>query len=334
MKQFLYVLVSKQDDYYYEQLLISVTSLRKHNLDAYVTVLVDNKTDETLHGSLRGRIRGFVQNIIVVDFDDGMSNTKRSRYLKTTMREHVQGDFLFVDCDTVICDHISLDEFEFEFGAVYDGNSTWGCHNIQRAECNTMAERGYKIPEEDYYNSGVIWCRDTETTHLFYKRWHELYLECNKFGIGEDQPSFNITNQEMGLLQRLDNTWNCIAMLGGIGSLSKCKILHYAAYKHDSDPNAHPYMLGDKRVMEEIKRNDGITETVRELIDNPRGAFYPSAVVAFNSKRYHVYKSSIFSAMNRIYEINPKLFEVVDGVLKKVRDRKQNKQYRDRLKNR
>lgn len=334
MNQFLYVLVSKPEDYYYEQLLISVTSLRKHNPNAFVTVLVDNRTNETLCGSLRGRIKDLVQNIVVVDFDDNLNNTKRSRYLKTTMREHIQGDFLFVDCDTVICDHISLDDFDIEFGAVYDGNSPWSYHNIQRTECNTMADKGYIIPKEDYYNSGVIWCKDTETTHEFYKRWHELYLECNKVGIGEDQPSFNITNQEMGgPLQRLDNTWNCVAMLGGVSSLSKCKILHYAAYKHDSDPNAHPYILGDRKVIDEVKRSNHLTQAVLDVIDDPRGAFYPSAIVAFGSNRYHVYKSSIFSALNRLYEKQPRFFGAIDSFLGKIRKRKQNKQYRERLKN-
>lgn len=334
MKQFLYVLVSKTEDIYYEQLLISVTSLRKHNPDAYVTVLVDNKTDETLHGPLRGQIRELVQKIIVVNFEDNLNNTKRSRYLKTTMREHVKGDFLFVDCDTIICEHISLDDFDIELGAVYDGNALWHYHNIQRDECNTMAAKGYKIPKEEYYNSGVIWCKDTEATHAFYKRWHEIYLECNKVGVGEDQPSFNITNQELGQpLKRLDNAWNCVAMLGGVSCLSKCKILHYAAYKHDSDPNAHPYMLGNKQVVNEVKKNNGITLNVQNVIDDPRSAFYPSAIVSYSAKRYHVYKSSIFSALNRLYEKQPKVFNAVDAFLGKIRKKKQNKQYRERLKN-
>ena len=221
-----------------------------------------------------------------------------------------------------------------EFGAVYDGNSEWNYHNIQRVECNILAEKGYKIPLNDYYNSGVIWCKDTSRTHEFYKRWHELYLKCNKIGIGEDQPSFNIINQEMGqIIQRLDNSWNCVVMLGGIGSLSRCKILHYAAYKHDSDPNAHPYILGDKRVINEVKKNNGITQTVQNVINNPRDAFYPSAVVAFQAKRYYVYKSSIFSALNRFYEKNPKMFNLIDGFLGRIRKKKQNKQYRERLKN-
>lgn len=332
MNQFLYVLVSKPEDNYYEQLLISATSLRMHNPAAYITVLVDNKTDETLHGTLRGQIREIAQRIIVVDFDDAINNVKRSRYLKTTMREHLDGNFLFIDCDTVVCEQINLEEFNIEFGAVYDGNSEWYYHNIQRDECNTMAAKGYIIPDNDYYNSGVIWCKDTKQTHEFYRRWHELYLECNKLGIGEDQPSFNITNQEMGkFICRLDNSWNCIAMLGGISCLSDSKIIHYAAYKHDNDPNAHPYILGDKRVLDEVKQNNGITDKIKNLIDNPRSAFYPSAIIAYQSKRYFVFKSSVFSAINRIYEKSPSVFNFVNRRLGIVRKKKQNKQYRKRL---
>jgi len=48
MVKFLYILVSNEKDIYYEQTLVSVLSLRHYNPDAFVTLLVDDKTDKTL----------------------------------------------------------------------------------------------------------------------------------------------------------------------------------------------------------------------------------------------------------------------------------------------
>ena len=45
-----YILISNGDDLFYEQLLVSLYSLRMHNPELNVVVLVDEKTERTLHG--------------------------------------------------------------------------------------------------------------------------------------------------------------------------------------------------------------------------------------------------------------------------------------------
>ena len=107
MMKYVYVLTSTPNDFYYEQCLMSVFSLRHHTPDAQIFILTDNKTSSSFSAS--NKRLGLINQgatIITVNFDDSVSNTQRSRILKTTIPEHVSGDFLFIDCDTIICDDL------------------------------------------------------------------------------------------------------------------------------------------------------------------------------------------------------------------------------------
>ena len=87
MVKFLYILVSNEKDIYYEQTLVSVMSLRHYNPDAFVTLLVDDKTDKTLVG-FRAGIKDLVNEYKVIPFDDQIGGLARSRLLKTNMRNY------------------------------------------------------------------------------------------------------------------------------------------------------------------------------------------------------------------------------------------------------
>ncbi|MBR2199092.1 MAG: hypothetical protein IJ909_12080, partial [Fibrobacter sp.] len=106
MVKFLYILVSEEKDIYYEQTLASALSLRHYNPDAFISLLVDDKTDKNLVGEFRSQIRNLANEYKVVPFDKGMSNQERSRHLKTNMRNLLEGDFLFIDGDTAIVDKL------------------------------------------------------------------------------------------------------------------------------------------------------------------------------------------------------------------------------------
>jgi cellulose synthase/poly-beta-1,6-N-acetylglucosamine synthase-like glycosyltransferase len=118
-----YVLVSydEQNDYL-EQCLLSCYSARLHNADAEIILLVDNLTDNTLQGK-RAEILKYISQKIVIDIAGNYNATQRSRIIKTTAREYVRGDFLFIDTDTVITQSIAgADQLQCSIGAVADGH--------------------------------------------------------------------------------------------------------------------------------------------------------------------------------------------------------------------
>ena len=104
--KFVYVLTSTPKDLYYEQALMSVWSLRYHMPQAHIIVLVDNKTKDSFSEPNRSELQKLAE-IISVDFEDTVSNVERSRLIKTAIPDYVSGDFLYIDCDTIIADDLS-----------------------------------------------------------------------------------------------------------------------------------------------------------------------------------------------------------------------------------
>lgn len=95
-----YVLVSHLNDTYAEQCYLSIRSLRKMHPSAYITIVTDNATRDELAG-VRKELTRMADDVVVVDFDDDVTPVVRSRLLKTTLRRRIEGDFLFLDCDTI-----------------------------------------------------------------------------------------------------------------------------------------------------------------------------------------------------------------------------------------
>ena len=96
-----YVLTSSSKDTYLERTLISAFSARLHNPDATLLVVTDQVTMDNLKGK-RAEIKKYVTYFIVVDIPAEYNNMQKSRYIKTNLRKFVKGNFLYIDCDTVI----------------------------------------------------------------------------------------------------------------------------------------------------------------------------------------------------------------------------------------
>ena len=94
--KYLYVCTSSKKDFFLEQTFVSITTLKINTPNAFVTLLIDKATEKTLDES-RENIKKIVDEIIIIDLDESLSAKVRSRLLKTSMRLHIQGDFLFID---------------------------------------------------------------------------------------------------------------------------------------------------------------------------------------------------------------------------------------------
>ena len=98
--KYVYVLTSSEKDYFYEQCLISVVSLKKYHPDSEIVILADDITTSGLKG-FRSGIKEYAL-IKEVQCDTAHNQKVRSRLLKTSVRHLVKGDFLYIDLDTVI----------------------------------------------------------------------------------------------------------------------------------------------------------------------------------------------------------------------------------------
>jgi lipopolysaccharide biosynthesis glycosyltransferase len=276
--KYLYVLTSDTTDYYLEQAFMSIASLREHTPNGIVSLLVDDITDKNFVESRRD-ILDMIDELKIVALPEEIGKMQRSRWLKTAMRKHINGDFLYIDCDTIISGDLSaIDGLKVELGAVPDAHTIFnGEYGSRPYVLSVMKRIGFAFSPEPIYhfNGGLILSRDTPFSHSFFDEWHRLWQISKSKGISTDMPSLNQANINYNqCIQAIDGIWNCQIMNGGLRYLTDAKIIHYFS----SNKQENPYLLGNDIVFENIRKS-GITKDMLDKITNPKTLFAPHVML-------------------------------------------------------
>ena len=294
-----YVLVSSDKDIYLEQAYVSMCSLKFYMPDAHITLLTDVATKETFHGVRKLELK-YVDELVVVNLDASEYNAqKRSRLLKTSARLHVQGDFLFIDCDTIIAKPLTdIDKMNCDMAACMDTHCLMKDSPYNDSYISKGHLLGWPIEKEDiYYNTGVIWVRDCHETHDFYKRWNSNLIKGYEKRVFQDQPSFAKTNYEMGHpVQKLYDTWNC-ELKHGIRFLKDAIIVHYLCTNPSKFQEKQLFLMNEKDVLLNVKKDAVISDDIIEVIKDPfKGlaaltqCFAGEDVHFFRTRRYSFFR--------------------------------------------
>lgn len=267
-----YVLTCAPEATYIEQALMAVWSARHWNPDAHIVLMVDDKTDALLTGK-RGEILNYISEKIVVPFEDAsLTPMYRSRWIKTQVRQMIEGDFLFVDSDTICQRSLAdIDNFDCEVGAVLESHLPVKkfCDSLYETAKNYCAQIDVDIDkEQNYYSSGVLYVKDTKQTHQLYQLWHQYWKEGNEIGLKIDQPSLAKANCVMGhIIRQIPDTYNCI-LFTQPPFLRAAHILHIAAYQN-------PSFLFTKNVLTYVRENGIGNEWLQKIILNPCSSMMP-----------------------------------------------------------
>lgn len=300
-----YALVSSPSDFYLEQALISVHSLRIYNPNAIVELVVDAITDMNLVEK-RAKIRDYVNDVHVVETPEGYNPVQRSRYLKTNLRKYVKGDFLFIDCDTVICDTLAeIDSVDADIAMVADLNEALLLTDSNTIEKYKRARFG-DATGLPYFNSGVIYAKDSLSVHQFYDQWYQNWRKSDSRGVKYDQPALCATNVACGkVIKELEGTWNCQFKMKGYSYLKNAKIMHYYSNNGENDSFfTLPMDMLYQQVMD-----DGITPLIDKLIRHAKTDFY--AVMTVNKEQ----SMSFFNShLLYLYTNRPALYQVLERV--------------------
>lgn len=324
--QIVYVLVSDEKDLYLEQCLVSVTSLKKRMPNCHITLLIDNKTSISLQGK-RSLIKRYIENIVEVDFLDEIQKKERSRYLKTSMRKNIKGDFLFIDCDTVVCEDLQqIERYENNLYAVMDNHTPLN-KNVYARDMVLRAKKCgfYAAYNNIHFNSGVLWVKDTQETRKFFELWHALWIEGKQKGILSDQLSFNEANCRMnGFISELNGIWNCQVDFG-IKYLYSAKIIHYLGFNPKGKKNEEqilPYRMSSRKLLNEIKVKGTLSDEVLKIIDEPKGekAFYPSLLINNNRVDVKIMFGSLISCLRVLYRKLHFLYKLLDYIVCWIRN--------------
>ena len=272
--KYLYVLSSDNSDLYYEQALLSITSLKRKNPDSFVSLLTDDKTSEYLRNdSKKNIIFNLLDEFKEITFTPDIGKKYRSRWLKTSMRKHIDGDFLFLDCDTIIAEKLKIQK-EINLGAVLDIHLPLQKRFKDKHYRDIHIQRDIKCKfttaSHNYFNSGLILCRDIPSNHNFFDLWHSYWMSGVEYGILEDQPSFSMANIVLGnIITELDGTWNCQLVHDGLFYLGIAKIIHY----YNVIDNKKNYIFAKLSTYETIKKNGFIPKWIYKFLKHPRAAF-------------------------------------------------------------
>lgn len=323
---YVYVLTSTPKDFYYEQCLMSLYSLRLYMSNADAVVLCDNRTFESFSESpaetnKRAELAKLASKIIKIDFADSVTNIARSRMLKTSIPDYIDDDFLFIDCDTIICGELTFDEKTFadiskaKIAAVLDGHVELSEHKHKKYFLEREKKLGFSATKTlgRHFNSGVIFFKKCEESRNFFKEWNKLWTFCyTEKHDHHDQSAFNEANLRCGkIISELPGEWNCQISQGGLYYLKSAKIIHY--FSSEGGKNYIPYYkLADKKLQVRIKENGTIPDDVKEMIADPKFQF--NKVHLINDQRIvNIMQSPLTFTLADINEKMPHFFNFLEA---------------------
>jgi len=321
--KYLYVLTSNEHDFYLEQALLSMTTLRMQMPNAFISLLVDNITNETLIGK-RKTILNLVNEFKSITINDKFNQKTRSRWLKTSMRKYISDSFLYIDGDTIITDDLSSIEYmEMDIGAVLDSHISLSEKNkhfpIRLKSIKELSSKFGVVPQfnlDVYFNGGIMLCRDNEVGHAFFNEWHRLWLKYFDLGGLNDQSSLNLSNFILGdIVGELDGIWNCqIFEDGALKYLYRAKIIHYFS----SRPGKKVYIPANDEFIASIKETGFVNENILKQIKYPKSLFASNTrLILLEESSRLFYDSAFFGVTKRIF--GTKLGTAIEFILSRIR---------------
>ena len=316
----LYVLVSSATDYYYEQALISMMSAKHHMPGCFISLLTDRETYDTLKDS-RNLINKYLSEKKIVDLDDSLSPMQKSRWLKTSMRSLINGDFLYVDVDTVFADSVDESLFNADVMGVPDGNVPLKDHPMKWFVENNLKQAGFDNSANYHINSGVLFFKDTPLARSFAKKWHQRWEETCKKNIFIDQTALHQAIIDSGnILKLLPNCMN--AQFGrNINTLNRGVILHYYSSWTDISLYKPAYKMLQDSFLKKIRENP-TSKDIQELIQKPKEAFDENTFIMasdYNEFRNSEFIQNLLQLYHSTDKADIRLFSILERLSRLIR---------------
>jgi hypothetical protein len=197
--QVCYALATDGDRRYVDLAALSARAVRRIHPRAKIIVLTDDQSLRAVSSTLEPyRLSATVRSVGEYSGETG----PRSRFVKTQVRQFVDGDFVYLDADAVPV--ASFDLLFQEKGLVSaaidrspkapDGS---GFPTFASPAFDCL---GWSHPTRYYVNCGVVFWRDTPITRALGKLWHQnwetFFRESADFA---DQPAFNYSLDAAGI---------------------------------------------------------------------------------------------------------------------------------------
>lgn len=230
------VFTGSRDSAYLPMTAVVAAAARTMEPRARPVVITDARSaGEDVHALL-----GDVADILPVDVPHHDATTA-SRWLKVRLRSIVDGDFLFLDSDALpAAPFLDAIARESPFAAVPDSTGLRPPGTCPRWVHRLYARLGWTVPATPYFNSGVMFWRDTDDARTLGRCWEAAWEDTRALGEPRDQPSLHRAIAQTGIRPEvLDATMNTFV-------------------------EVHPYLVGAARVLHFFA---GVPGRGRTLID-------------------------------------------------------------------
>ena len=314
----LYVVVSSAKDTFLEQAYLSMTSAKYYNPECHIAMLTDEYTRQSLDEN-RKKILAIVDELVVVPTDGMDTPKKRSRYIKCSARQHISGDFLYIDTDTLIARAVDdIDNLNVSVGAIPDMHSLLkDCTSLQ-GNLSKCEQIGFKPDtEKPYYNGGVLYVKDDDCARNFYQTWLEEWLKGLEKGIDFDQPALAKADSLLGyVIKPIDDRWN-VQYVNGVHYLGSAYIFHYLV----SNKKPHfwnGYVLKNDEAFQLLKENyDHVNDDFyQKLIKYPVSGIDTNAVIVGGEDAQLVY-TALYDKLRKLF-LKKKSFQRVEKILDRI----------------
>lgn len=271
-----YVVIANSNSTFLEEAYASIWSLKYYNPSAHITIVMDDSTKRYYDDSPYDELKSLVDEVKSITLNEKFSNLEKSRWLKTSLRQLISGDYLFMDTDTIITGDISdIDNFNGIIGAVPDWHRNIKQYDLIPAvrKCIKKYFPNLKItPHLNYYNSGVMVVRDTETAYEFYKLWHNNWETTNSMGFKFDQiPLFATDITLGGIISPIEDIYN-YQVSETLKYLYSAKIIHFYLNGKNTLLRVNPFF--NEKWYLEIKDSKTLSSSKKEDIINCKNLFH------------------------------------------------------------
>ena len=273
--QIVYALVSPEKDVFLEELWVSVWSLRQHEPDVIVNVVVDEQTAKRVKAN--AELMTLITNVVVADVPEKYTPKERSREIKTRIRELIKGDFFYIDTDTVICKSLSeIDNCEYDVAGIPDSNASLKDNPFAGGMIGSVKEIfGSDVSNCEYLiNGGVIYAKDNDVAHDLFRRWNKNWTySCFEKGNSQDQPALWQSDYEMGnVIKLLPDVYNSqVAM--SLQYFADAAIVHFLHMNFIPDQSYSLYL--SLKIYKDLKNVGTLTPEIKAQIINCKSSFAP-----------------------------------------------------------
>ena len=191
-----YVITSAGRDVYTAMTRVSAASLRMTNPGARVAVVCDGETDRAVQAA-KDPLLGEVDEWRAFETPPGEA-AFRNRFIKTSLRERISGEYLFLDSDTIVRDDLApIFQMPGDLAAAPNHSRENFSGQIWEGDVAALAEMRWSISQILYVNGGVMRVSESEIAHRFYRLWHEKWqASYRQLHQHNDQPALNAAIRE------------------------------------------------------------------------------------------------------------------------------------------